>query len=294
MSQPQVDSNPPRTPMDSETRSDPTLSTLNRGLQILELLASGDAKAGMTLTELGRAFGMHRSTLFRFLATLRGRGYIERDSVTYRYLIGPRGLILAGAYLDRLEIRHVGRPALQTLCERTGEMVHLVILDQADAITIERIEGKHPSSLQTAFGARRPAYCTASGKAILAHLTAEEIDRALPSVMPAFTARTITSAARLFEELSEVRRRGFAIDDEERIEGLRCVAAPIFGSDGRVLGALSLAAPTPRVSRERFRKLCDDVKATADGISRQLGFMGANLSVSWSREPRLKGSVHSS
>ena len=75
---------PARTPVESEPRSDPTLTTLDRGLRILELLASGDAKAGLTLTELGRAFGMHRSTLFRFLATLRGRGYIDRDPVTDR------------------------------------------------------------------------------------------------------------------------------------------------------------------------------------------------------------------
>jgi len=286
MPHPQVDLTRPPTPIESEPRSDPTLTTLDRGLQILELLASDDAKTGLTLTELGRAFGMHRSTLFRFLATLRRRGYIDRDSVTDRYLIGPRGLTLAGAYLDRLEIRHVGRPALQALCDRTGELVHLVILDQADAITIDRIEGKHPISLQTGFGSRRPAYCTASGKAILAHLTADEINRALPREMPEFTARTITSPTLMVEELTEVRRRGFAIDDEERIEGLRCVAAPIFGPDGGVLGALSLAAPMPRVSIERFRELCADTKTTADGISRQLGFMGVNLSSSWSRDSR--------
>jgi len=277
--------------MESEPRSDPTLSTLDRGLRILELLASSDAKAGLTLTELGRAFGMHRSTLFRFLATLRTRGYIDRDPVTDRYLIGPPRLTLAGAYLDRLEIRHVGRPALQALCDRTGELVHIVILDQADAITIERIEGKHPISLQTAFGARRPAYCTASGKAILAYLTEDEVEAVLPPDMPAFTPRTITTPAQMHADLAEVRRRGYAIDDEERIEGLRCVAAPVFGSHGEVLGALSLAAPTQRVSVERFHKLCDDVKVTAEGISRQLGFMGANLSMSWSRESRPSGGV---
>src|SRR4051812_40350890 len=99
-----ADRQPTPTPIDAEPRSDPTLSTLDRGLRILELLATSEAKAGLTLTELGRAFGMHRSTLFRFLATLRARGYIDRDPVSDRYLIGPRGLTLAGAYLDRLEI----------------------------------------------------------------------------------------------------------------------------------------------------------------------------------------------
>ena len=289
MSRPQIDRNHPRTLIESEPRSTPMLSTLDRGLQILDLLATGDAKAGLTLTELGRAFGMHRSTLSRFLVTLRARGYIERNAATDRYAIGPRGLTLAGAYLDRLEIRHVGRPALQALCDRTGELVHFVILDEGDAITIERMEGKHPTALQTSFGARRPAYCTASGKAVLAFLEQDDIDRALPIEMPAFTARTITTRERMHADLAEVRLRGFAIDDEERIEGLRCVAAPIFGSNGSVLGALSLAAPMPRVPLGRFHDLCEDVKATAEAISRQLGYMGADLSMSWRREPRTHG-----
>jgi IclR family acetate operon transcriptional repressor len=172
--------------------------------------------------------------------------------------------------------------------------VHLVILDQADAITIERIEGKHPVSLQTNFGARRPAYCTASGKAILAYLAVDEVERALPPEMPAFTPRTITTPELMHAELAEIRRRGYAIDDEERIEGLRCVAAPAFGPDGRVLGAISLAAPVQRVPYERFQKLCDDVKATAEGISRQLGYMGADLSMSWSREARPGGGFRAS
>jgi DNA-binding IclR family transcriptional regulator len=279
MSQPQIDRRHSRTAVPPNPRSTATLTTLDRGLQILELLASGETRSGLTLTELGRAFGMHRSTLSRFLVTLRARGYIGRDSGSERYVIGPRGLILARAYLDRLEIRHVGRPALAALCARTGELVHFVILDQGDAITVERIEGVHPTTLQTDLGARRPAYCTASGKAILAYLDPDEVERELPLKMTAFTQRTITSVARMHAELANVRRQGYAIDDEERIEGLRCVAAPLFGSSG-VLGALSLAAPVSRVELARFEELCQDVRATAETISRQLGYRGADLSMS--------------
>jgi DNA-binding IclR family transcriptional regulator len=262
----------------ADVRSDPTLSTLDRGLRILELLAGEEAKSGLTLTELGRALGMHRSTLFRFLATLRARGYIDRDPVTDRYRLGSRVLTIAGAFLDNLDIRHVARPALQDLCNRTHELVHLATLDHGEVVTIERIEGKHPVSLQTGVGARRPVYCTASGKAILACLPAETVDRILAQGMAAYTPRTITSPELMHEHLAEVRRLGYAVDDEERIEGVRCAAAPVFGHDGTVAGAISVAAPVQRASLERLQQLGEEVRMTAEEISRQLGFMGPRLS----------------
>ena len=261
----------------ADTRSDPTLSTLDRGLRILELLAGDEAKSGLTLTELGRALGMPRSTLFRFLATLRARGYIDRDPVTDRYRLGSRVLTIAGAFLDNLDIRHVARPALQALCDRTHELVHLATLDHGEVVTIERIEGKHPVSLQTGVGARRPVYCTASGKAILACLPTETVDRILATGMTVYTPRTITSPALMHEHLAEVRRLGYAVDDEERIEGVRCAAAPILDHDGNVVGAISVAAPCQRTSLERLREFGEEVKSTAGEISRQLGFMGPRL-----------------
>jgi IclR family acetate operon transcriptional repressor len=262
----------------ADVRADPILSTLDRGLRILELLAGDDAKAGLTLTELGRALGMHRSTLFRFLATLRARGYIDRDPVTDRYRLGSRVLTIAGAFLNNLDLRHVARPALQALCERTHELVHLATLDHGEVVTIERIEGKHPVSLQTGVGARRPVYCTASGKAIVAYLPTETVDRILAQAMPAYTPRTITSPAAMHEHLAEVRRLGYAIDDEERIEGVRCAAAPVFGHDGSVVGAISVAAPIQRTPLDRLRQLGEEARVTADAISRQLGYGGPNLS----------------
>jgi IclR family acetate operon transcriptional repressor len=270
---------PPEAAADpADARSDPTLSTLDRGLRILELLAGEDAKAGLTLTELGRALGMHRSTLFRFLATLRARGYIDRDPVTDRYRLGSRVLTIAGAFLDNLDLRHVARPALQALCDRTHELVHLATLDRGEVVTIERIEGKHPVSLQTGVGARRPVYCTASGKAIVAYLPAEAVDRILAPGMPSYTPRTITTLPEMHEHLAEVRRLGYAVDDEERIEGVRCAAAPVFGHDGTVAGAISIAAPIQRTSYDRLRQLGEEVRSTADAISRQLGYMGPSLS----------------
>jgi IclR family acetate operon transcriptional repressor len=261
-----------------DSRSDPTLSTLDRGLRILELLAGDDAKSGMTLTELSHALGMHRSTLFRFLATLRARGYIDREPVTDRYRLASRVLTIAGAFLDRFDIRHVARPALQALCDSTHELVHFATLDRGEVVTIERIEGKDPVSLQTGIGARRPVYCTASGKAIAAYLPPGEVDSLLAGGMPAYTARTITTPAAFHDHLTTIRQLGYAVDDEERILGVRCAAAPLFAHDGGIAGAISVAAPIQRTPPERLHELGKAVRATADAISRQLGYMGPSLS----------------
>lgn len=259
----------------ADGRADPTLSTLDKGLRILELLAEDEARRGLTLTEIGRALGMHRSTLFRFLATLRARGYLDRDPVSDRYRLGARVLTLSGAFLDALDIRDVARPALHSLCDETQELVHLATLDHDEVVTIERIEGRQPVSLQTGIGERRPAYCTASGKAILAYLPGDELERILALGMPAYTARTITSPARMREHLAQVRARGYAVDDEERIEGVRCVAAPVFGHDGEIVAAVSVAAPAHRAPDDRIDELGRQSRLAAEMVSRRLGYVGA-------------------
>lgn len=255
------------------------LSTLDKGLRVLETLGREGADRGLTLTELGRLLGMHRTTLFRFLATLRARGYVERDPGTDRYRLGLEVLSLASSLLDGLDVRRLARPVLVALNDATRELVHLAVFDQGDVVTIERIEGKEPLSLQTEIGARRPAYCTASGKAILACLAADEVDRILAAGMPAVTPRTITSAAAMAAQLAEVRARGFAVDDEERIAGVRCVAAPVFDHERGVVAAVSIAAPVVRMPWERVRRLGEEVRIAADAISRRLGYLGAGLSV---------------
>jgi IclR family acetate operon transcriptional repressor len=249
-----------------------TLSTLDKGLHILEVLAGAEAADGLTLTELSRVLGMHRTTLLRFLATLRARGYVDRDPESDRYRLGMHLLSLVSVLLSGLDVRQQARPYLRALRDRTQEMVHLAVLDHSDVLSVERIDGRQPLSLQTGIGARRPAYCSASGKAILAHLADDELDPILASGMPPVTARTITSVEAMREHLVEVRRHGYAIDDEERIEGVRCVAAPVFGYEQRVLAAVSIAAPALRLPDDRVSELGEEVRKTAEAVSRRLGY----------------------
>ncbi|MDQ6601445.1 MAG: IclR family transcriptional regulator [Chloroflexota bacterium] len=251
------------------------LSTLDKGLHVLEVLASVDSADGLSLTELSRTLGMHRTTLLRVLTTLQSRGYVSRDRVTDRFRLGMRVLSLASTVLRGLDLRQVARPTLERLCAETQELVLLTVLDYGAVVTVECLEGNQTIALRTELGARRPAYCTASGKALLAHMTDAEVDEILVTGMPPVTPRTITSADLMRHHLAEVRARGFAWDDEERLEGVRCVASAVFDLEGHARGAISIAAPSLRTSWERMGQLGVAVCEAAQEISRGLGFAEA-------------------
>jgi len=248
------------------------LSTLDKGLHVLEVLARVDTADGLSLTELSRILSMHRTTLLRVLTTLQARGYVSRDRITDRFRLGMRVLLLASTVLRGLDLRQVARPTLERLCTETQELVLLTVLDHGAVVTVECLEGSQTIALRTELGARRPAYCTASGKALLAHMAEAEADQILATGMPPFTPRTITSADVMRQHLAEVRARGYAWDDEERLEGVRCVASAIFNLEGHAYGAVSIAAPSLRTSWERMGQLGIAVSAAAQEISRGFGF----------------------
>ncbi len=248
------------------------LSTLDKGLIVLELLAREGGARGLTLTELSRALRMNRTTLFRFLTTLRARGYVERDRATDRYRLGIRVLFLSSSLLGTLDLRRVAAPHLEKLCDLTGELIQLTVPDDDAMVTLDRVLSKQTLALQTAeIGARRPMYCTAGGKATLAHLPPEEVTRILTGGMPQRTPHTITTPEAMRDNLREVRERGYSWDDEEWIAEVRCVAAPVFDHTGAVVGTVSVAAPLIRTPLERLWELGAAARATAGAISRQLG-----------------------
>jgi DNA-binding IclR family transcriptional regulator len=248
-----------------------TLRTLDKGLAILEELATL-GRQGASVAELGRRLGLHRTTVYRFLGTLAVRGYAEQIEGSDRYRLGFKALSLASATITGFPLRDIGAPILEELNRLTHETVLIVTLDLGEVITVDRLEGEHPITLRNHIGARRPAYCSATGKAMLAHLPEAVVDEILERGMPARTARTITTPLGYKQELQEVRRRGFGIDDEEFVEGMRCVAAPVFDLTSRVVGSISLAAPTMRMEMTRLLDLAVDVAEAANRLSRQLGY----------------------
>lgn len=256
----------------------PMLSTLDKGLRVLEALSEADPSPA-TLTALSNALGMHRTTVFRILGTLRARGYVSRDEAGDRYRLGVRVLTLASAVLHDLDIRQAALPALEALRRQSRELVFLSVLDRHEVVTIERLDCDQPLTLRAQIGSRRPIHCTAAGKAFMAFLPDHEITGILAGELATFTPRTVTLADAIRQQLVEVRRNGFAWDDEEHLEGVRCVAAPVFGIERRVVGVVSLAAPTVRTAWERLWRLGADVRSAAEEISEGLGAPPATMNV---------------
>lgn len=246
------------------------LGTLDKGLHVLLVLSTAP-KAGLAPAALADQVGMHRTTLFRILTTLQSRGFVVRSEASGRYQLGLGVLQLAASVLRDIDIREVARPILRDLGARVDEIVYLTVLAEDEVLTVEAFESSQLISLRMMVGDRRPAYCTASGKAMLAHLPDDDVARILDRGMPALTPRTITSPVVMAHQLAVIRAQGFAGDDEERMEGLRCVAAPIFDIEGRIRAAASIAMPAMRAPWPRQQELGREVAVAANAISRQLG-----------------------
>jgi DNA-binding IclR family transcriptional regulator len=194
-----------------------------------------------------------------------------RDPGTGRYRLSLRVFQIGSHALDALDLPARAMPALEALGAATEETVHLAVLDGAEAIFIGKVESPRPLRLYSQVGRRCPAHCTAVGKVLLAYAGSEQ--RALAAARPLkrYTAKTITSAAALERELEEVRRRGYATDEEEFEDGIRCVAAPVRDYRGRVVAALSVSVPAARLPRARAAALVEQVLDTARRVSEALG-----------------------
>lgn len=240
------------------------IQSLARGLVILDLLAQ--AENGMGTVEFAQHLGIDKSSASRLLHTLASHGYVEQDPDTRRYKLGPHVITLSRSVLNRMPLRDEARPYLLHLTQLTGECSHLAILSQGRALYVDQVESPSILRVETEVGTLSPLHCTALGKVLLAHTPA-----ALPTELPTHTPRTITAEDTLHMHLKEVRRQGYATDDEEHVLGVRCVAAPVYSYAGRVVGAIGISGPSGRVTLENLPALTQQVIETANELSRRLG-----------------------
>lgn len=245
------------------------VKSLIKALQIMEELAD---RGGCGVTELSKILGLRLSTVHRLLSTLKGRGYVLFDSGTSKYSLG--GMITKlGDSLSRQSplLRH-GMVTVEELSRECNETVNLAVLEGTNVRYTARHESNH--SLRVGVGGDWPAYATALGKACLAGLSDDEVLRLYKGSKKfrKLTPHTISTMKDLLAELVIVRREGIAMDNQENSIGVQCLAVPVTGSSGKTAAALSISAPSVRMTPEhiRFLKLCL-VKAGAD-LSAKLGF----------------------
>jgi DNA-binding IclR family transcriptional regulator len=248
-----------------------TVKSLVKALTILQVL--GEEEPPYTLTQLSRRLRLHVSTVHRLLVNLVRNGFVEEDPVSGGYQLSYKVLRMGLRVLDRLDFRRVAQPLLRELNQRTKETVHLAILQEVQAVSIDKVDSPHPVGLDARLGGIMPLHCTGVGKTLLAHQGEEFLNRIAQS--PGFhrmTERTITCLPQLRRELQQIRERGYTVDQEEAVEGLSCVAGPIFNHSGQVVAAFSVAGPATRLTPARIPEFADLVRETSCEISYRLGY----------------------
>src|ERR1019366_5977672 len=236
-----------------------TVKSLVKALNILDVLA--EEEPPYTLTQLSRRLHLHVSTVHRLLVNLVRQGFVEADPVSGGYHLSYRVLRMGLRVLDRLDFRRAAQPLLRELNMRTKEAVHLAILQECVAISIDKFDSPQPVGLDARLGSAMPLHCTGVGKTLLAYQSEETLNRIAQS--PGFTrmtARTITALPQLRKELQQIRDQGYTIDQEEAVEGLSCVAGPIFNHSGQGVAGFSVGGPATRLTPARIPELAQMVR----------------------------------
>lgn len=252
----------------SEKTNEGTAS-LDKALDVLD--AIGGAASGLSQVELGQRLGLPRTTLYRLLGTLVGRGLLRRDAHRRVYCLGSRCFEYARSAYALPDLTAAASAELRSLRDMTGETTYLAALDGLEVVLLDRCDGAHAQRSHLAIGQRKPLHCTSQGKAILAALPPERREALVREItLSPLTARTVTDRRRLLADIKLTAQRGWAIDDGEIVAGVRCCGAPVIDGRGEVRGAISVAGPAFRLTMERVELLGPELAEAGRRIGAQL------------------------
>lgn len=245
------------------TKSSNVVKTARTTTQILESLKD---KNEATVTELAGEFDLSKSSLHNYLNTLEQDGYVVKKGKFYR--VGLKTLDLGGHARHKQRIYNIAKDEVTALAEETDELANLLVEEQGKGIYLHRAHGDDAVKTDSYIGQQVYLHNTGLGNAILAYLPQDRVNEIIDHHgMPAATKNTITDRDKLFEELQHVYENGYALDDEARVKGLRCVAVPIVNNNDKVEGAISVSGPTSRFQDERFyEKLPEKLQSVANII----------------------------
>jgi DNA-binding IclR family transcriptional regulator len=247
------------------------IHVLERVVAILDVLAGSNTEE--SLVELTQTLGLHKSTTHRLLMALESTRLVERDASTGKYRLGSKLLELGMRVAARLKLPEAARPYLERLSHQSSETAHVGVLRGSEVVSIANCEGQHTLRMPATVGTISPGHCTSLGKAMLAFLREEEAkETVLQRGLKGYTRNTITQLSALKAEWQKVRECGFAVDDEEFEQGLKCIGAPVRDSSGRVIAAISIAGAAFRLKDDRIPALARAVKQAASDLSRDLGY----------------------
>jgi len=241
------------------------IAAVAKALSILDCFAR---RQEWSLNELCEELRLHKSTVFRLVSTLAASGYLERNEVTGQYRLGSKFATLENVIAGQEPICWFSLGPLQELASRCGETAHVAVLYERWAVTVQVVESSAAVRMRSWVGKRTHAHCSALGKVLLAFRGDDEAEAFVRTYgLPARTARTITDPQVFLQHLREIRERGYAVDNEEVEEGLRCVAAPITLPGGLVVAAVSVSGPAWRLTPARDPELVPWVQQAASRIA---------------------------
>lgn len=242
---------------------------LDRGLQLLSLLASVQRSS---LTELALRAGMPPSTAHRLLSTMQRHGVVEFDDEQQEWLIGIETFRMGNSYLKRTNLIEASRSEMRALMEDTGETSNLGIMDAGDVVFVSQVETHNPIRAFFRPGTRGHMHASGIGKALLSELSREAVEAILQKKgLPEFTEKTLTRPSDLFDDLGRSKGRGWALDDEERYMGMRCIASPIHNLHGEAVGGISVSGPTVRFAEPELAEIGSRVRKAAAAITQEIG-----------------------
>ena len=252
---------------------------VERALAMLEAVAQ-DAE-GLSNAEISRKLEIPKSSASYILRTLETRGYLTRNPETGKYRVGLKILSLSRGALSGIDVREVALPIMRHLMEKTNLTCHLAILDGPDAVYIEKVEPTGFIRMDTCVGRRMRVHATSVGKALVAHIPQERLEKILTERgMEKRTPKTITTVSRLLKDLEKVREQGYAVDDEENNMGARCVGAPVFNQQGTIEAAIGLSGTINQVNPHTMPRILEHLKDAARHVSMQLGYRAPHRRVS--------------
>ena len=246
------------------------IQSLERAFAILDCFQDSQPELGVR--EIARQLDLHPSTVGRILTTLNSLGVLNQDKETRRYRMGPKVLKWSSVYTRNVDLQAEARPYMQELQRITEETISLDIPNGQTRICIERIESPQKLRWVKQLGEIMPFFASASGRILLSFMSPKEKNEILENMtFEQLTPYTTTDPNSFYEELELTKSRGYAVSESERVEGVSCVAAPIFGVQGEILGALTISGPSTRFSEQKIQEHAELLMKTTLQISQAMG-----------------------
>jgi len=247
------------------------VQALDRAFAVLDLL--GESEMPLGLAQVASSLQLHKSTAHRFLMVLERHRMVERTG-NGKFRLGLRLFDFGNRAIEQYDLRERAQPHLRRLVAETEETAHLCILESSHVIYIDKIEPARSVRMITRIGASNPVHCTSVGKAILAFLPEEKANEIIRRTrFERFTHRTIATPEALRAEIEKTHRRGYAVDDEEFEEGLRCIAVPVLDAQRQPVAAVSISGPSFRVTAQKLPSIANHLLQCVRAISVDMGFV---------------------